>query len=52
MPWEEVSQGSQAMATGLRLWRELRQALPGDGVPLSQCKTDGYRNDARYCAIC
>ena len=52
MPWEEVSQGMQAMARGLRLWRELRQSLPNDGVPPGQCATDGCRNDAKYCAIC
>ena len=52
MPWEEISEGMRAMATGLQLWRDLRQALPDNGVPPGQCETDGCRNDAGYCAIC
>ncbi len=54
MAWEEISQGMQAMTTGLQLWRDLRQTFPGgDGdTPPIQCETNGCRNDARYCAIC
>ena len=52
MPWEEISQGMQAAARGLQLWRELRRELPSDGAPSSQCEANGCRNDARYCAIC
>ena len=52
MPWEEISQGMQAAARGVQLWRELRRELPGHDAPPSQCETVGCRNDARYCAIC
>ena len=52
MPWEEISEGMRAMATGLQLWRELRMPLGDDGGPSEQCLTDGCRNDAKYCAIC
>ena len=53
MAWEEISQGMHTMATGLRLWRDLRQAFgSSDSGQSGRCKTDGCRNDAAYCAIC